>query len=197
MKKIKLLLFIWCFLPVISQAQINTETNANNKFSIVFDGGFLIGHSESFYPSPFSSNISFLSNISERVWIGGGSGAEIIGKTFIPFYIDGRIAPFASKPFFIYEKVGWTVCANKNYSDGNQNNNYYYNIYPHPLNENIVTKGGFMNELGIGIIMRKTDWGTTVSLGYNFQKSTDTIKNSTKVYENSFNRVAFRLGFWF
>jgi len=25
----------------------------------------------------------------------------------------------------------------------------------------------------------------------------DSIKNSTKVYENTFNRLALRLGFWF
>lgn len=177
-------------------AQNNNEATSNDNFNIVFEGGLLLGHSESYYPAPFSSTISFLYNYEDRVWIGGGSGAEVIGKTFIPFYADGRIAPFASKPFFIYEKVGFTVCANKNYSDGSENQ-YYYNTYPHPLNENINTKGGFMNEVGVGIVMRKADWGTSVSIGYSYQKTSDSIKNSTKIYENTFNRVAFRLGFWF
>ncbi|MFA9390714.1 MAG: hypothetical protein ACERKD_12955 [Prolixibacteraceae bacterium] len=196
MKNTKLFLFLIFIVPVISYAQVQTDKTQSDKFTIVFDSGLLIGHSEAYYPAPFSANISFMRNIDNRLWIGGGSGAEVIGKTFIPFYADARVEPFASKPFFIYEKVGWTVCANKNYSDGTENQNYY-NTYPHPLNENIETKGGFMNELGIGVVMRKSDWSTSLSIGYRYQKTSDSIENSTKIYENIFNRLAFRVGFWF
>ena len=197
MKNINLFLVILCLLPAIVQAQSNDDKTVDNNFTIAFDGGLMLGHSESFYPAPFSSNISFLYNYKNRIWLGGGSGAEVIGKTFIPFYADIRIAPFTSKPVYFYEKAGWTLCANKNYSDGTEDNNYYYNNYPHPLNENINTKGGLMNEIGVGILMQKTDWTTSISIGYRFMKTEDGIKNSTKVYENTFNRLALRLGFWF
>lgn len=190
-----LILFI-LLIPVAGLAQIKAETAPENNLTLVFDGGLMLGHSESYYPAPFSSNISFLYNYKDRIWLGGGSGAEVIGKTFIPLYADLRITPFQSKPFYIYEKAGWTVCANKNYSEGTENYNYY-NSYPHPLNENINTKGGLMNEIGVGILMHKTSWTTSISIGYRYMKTEDSVKNSTKVYENSFNRLAIRLGFWF
>jgi hypothetical protein len=197
MNKIQLLLPLIFAFPLLSLSQNNDELKVKDTdFNIIFDAGLMLGHSESYYPAPFSSNISFLKNYNNRFWIGGGSGAEIIGKTFIPFYADARVVPFSSKPFFLYNKLGWTVCANKNYSDGNDND-YYYNTYPHPLNENINTRGGLMNEAGVGVLMRKADWGTSLSIGYRYQKTSDRNKNTTKVYEHTFNRVAFRLGFWF
>lgn len=197
MNKIQLLLlFIFAF-PLLSLTQNNEALKVKDtNFNIIFDAGLMLGHSESYYPAPFSSNISFLKNFNNRFWIGGGSGAEIIGKTFIPFYADARVVPFSTKPFFLYNKLGWTVCANKNYSEESANN-YYYNTYPHPLYENISTRGGLMNETGLGVIMRKTYWGTSLTIGYRFQKTSDYDKNTKKTYQNTFNRVAFRLGFWF
>ncbi|MBN2806202.1 MAG: hypothetical protein JXR22_06050 [Prolixibacteraceae bacterium] len=197
MNKIQLLLLLILAIPFFSLSQNNGELKVKGTdFNIVFDAGLLLGHSESYYPAPFSSNISFLKNFNNRFWIGGGSGAEIIGKTFVPIYADARYVPFSSKPFFLYNKLGWTVCTNKNYSDGNEND-YYYRTYPHPLDESITTRGGLLNETGVGVFMRKADWRTSLSIGFRYQKTSDHQKNTTKVYENTFSRVAFRLGFWF
>lgn len=196
MKKILFVTLI-AFLPFCIKAQTSENENQSSDFTIIFDAGLLLGHSESYYPAPFSSHISFLKNYDNRVWVGVGTGAEIIGKTFIPLLTDVRIAPFKSKPFIIYNKFGFTFCANKNYSDGTQNN-YYNGIYPHPLNEDVSTSGGIMNEIGVGILMRKTDWGTSITLGYNYKKTNDKMENShTRTYENNFHRVAFRIGYWF
>lgn len=189
-------LFLFFMLPFFSIAQNNDTENHSSELTIVFDAGLLLGHSESYYPATFSSHISFLKNFNKRIWLGAGSGAEVIGKTFVPVFADLRISPFKSKPFYIYNKLGWTFCANKNYSDGTEDN-YYYNIYPHPLNENINTTGGVMNEIGFGILFQRNDWKTSLSMGYNYKKTNDKIKNSTKTYENTFNRLAFRVGFWF
>lgn len=198
MKKIAILIICIVSLQNIVFAQNYTpEEKAKETFTIAFESGLMLGHSESFYPAYFSSNISFLKNFNDRIWLGFGSGAEVIGKTFIPFYLDIRIAPFNTKPLFIYNKLGWTICANKNYSDGN-NDYYYYQNYPHPLNENVSTSGGFMNEIGIGILLKKAAYDTSISIGYQHKKTKD--KDGTinpKIYENSFNRLAIRVGFWF
>lgn len=196
MKNILFATLLFFNIVFFSQAQTTLSENQPSYLTIAFDAGLSLGHSESFYPATFSSHISFLKNFNDKVWIGAGSGAEIIGKTFIPLFTDIRFIPFKSKPFFIYNKLGWTFCANKNYSDGT-GDNYYYNIYPHPLNENVFTKGGIMNELGFGILLAKNDWKTSLSLGYNYKKTSDKMDKSTKTYENTFNRMTFRIGFWF
>lgn len=196
---ILLLLSVFTFAKAQEKIQ---EQSINSDMTIIFENGLMIGHSSSYYPTPFSSNISFLKNINNRFWIGAGSGAEVIGKTFIPVFADFRFMPISSKPFFIYEKAGATICANKNYADGLNNNNYYYNIYPHPLNEDITTSGGIMNEAGCGILLKNTNWATSISIGYRYQKTKDKTTNnanntSSKTYENTFNRMAVRIGFWF
>lgn len=196
MKKIFFVTLI-AFLPFIIKAQSSENENQSSDFTMIFEAGLLLGHSESYYPAPFSSHISLLKNYYNRVWVGAGTGAEIIGKTFIPLFADVRIAPFDSKPFIIYNKFGFTYCTNKNYSDATEDN-YYNSIYPHTLNEYISTSGGIMNEIGVGVLMRKTEWGTSISIGYNYKKTSDKMENSyTRTYENNFHRVAFRIGYWF
>ncbi|MDA3928623.1 MAG: hypothetical protein PF541_06650 [Prolixibacteraceae bacterium] len=198
MKKIAILILCIVSIQNIVLAQNSaTEGKPNETFTIAFESGLMLGHSESYYPAYFSSNISFLKNFNDRIWIGGGTGAEVIGKTFIPFYADLRVSPFESKPFFIYNKIGWTICANKNYTDGNEDN-YYYGNMPHALNENINTSGGFMNEMGVGILLKNATYKTSISIGYRHQKTNDKVGDKNpKTYENSFNRLAIRVGFWF
>lgn len=182
---------------IISTFSLAQETNQTSDLTIIFDAGLMLGHTESHYPAPFSSNISFLKKINNEIWLGAGSGAEVLGKTFIPIYADFRIIPIKSKPLFLYNKLGYTFCANKNYSENNNEYSYYPN-YPHPLNESVKTKGGFMNEAGFGIIMKKRDWNTSVSIGYRYQKTEDEYDNNYKrTYQYIFNRLAVRVGFWF
>ena len=194
-------LFAACLLITLSlgaHAQ-NTESATNSKLSIIFDSGLLIGHGEGYYPAPFSSNISFLADINRFLQVGAGTGVEVIGKTFIPLFADIRVIPIKSKPLFIYNRIGGTFCMNKNYSDGDSSDDtYYYRTYPHPLNENVNTSGGFMNELGLGVYLQRSGWKTSLSIGYSFQTTADEIEITPQMtYENKFNRVAFRVGFWF
>lgn len=189
------LLIVFAFTGL---AQSEKSENPSN-LSIIFDAGLLIGHIDSYYPAPFSTNISFLTKVTNRFDFGIGSGVEIIGKTFLPVFVDLRFIPIKSKPLFIYNRLGGTFCLNKNYSDTNESDNYYYyNNHPHPLNENVVTRGGFLNEIGLGVYLQKSDWKTSFSIGYNYQTTKDKVQISPKrTYENSFNRIAFRVGFWF
>lgn len=181
---------------MLAFSQNAAQASANPDVKIVFDGGLMLGHSESYYPAPFSTSISFLYQFNKYLLFGAGSGADIIGRTFIPVYADIRAIPFKTKPFFLYEKAGWTFCANKNYTDGNDL--YYSRVeYPHPLDENITTKGGIMNEFGLGVLLKRPDWTTSISVGYRYMKTSDQTAENKKTYENNFNRMVIRLGFWF
>lgn len=178
-------------------AQDSDNKDKASPFTVVFDAGLLIGHSDTHYPAPFSSNVSILANYKNRIWYGGGSGALVIGKTFIPLFFDLRFVPFESKPIFLYNKLGFTYCINKNYSDGVDDYGYYNN-YPHPLNNKVETKGGFMNECGLGVLLQKDEWATSFSIGYSYLETQDVFNDTYKrTYEYVFNRLAFRVGFWF
>lgn len=195
MQRTAFLLFLF-LIPFVTHAQPNNE-NQPPDLTIIFDAGILIGHSEDYYPSPFTSTVSVLKNFNNRIWIGGGAGAKIIGKTFIPVYTDFRLIPFSSKPIFIYNRLGWSFSANKNYGDADDSG-YYYNPFPHPLNENVTTKGGIMEEAGIGFLLDRSGWSTSFSIGYQYQKTQDKVTlPHSKTYENLFNRIAVRVGFWF
>ena len=198
MKRILIVIFLLIVFAFTSSAQ-SDNSNQPDNLTLIFDAGLLIGHGEAYYPAPFSANISFLANIGDRFKIGAGTGVEVIGKTFLPLFVDLRLSPIKSKPFFIYDRIGGTLCMNKNYSEGeNSNDTYYYRSYPHPLNENVNTSGGLMNELGVGVYLQRSDWKTSFSIGYSYQTTKDKVEISPKMtYENTFNRIAFRIGFWF
>ena len=196
MKRIFVVLILFAVLHQFASAQDKKTPSATN-LTLIFDSGLLIGHGESYYPAPFSSNISFLIDGGKQFMFGAGTGVEVIGKTFLPLFIDLRFIPIKSKPFFIYNRTGGTFCMNKNYS-AEENSDYYYRTYPHPLNENVNTSGGIINELGFGVYLNRADWKTSFSIGYSYQTTSDKVEISPKMtYQNTFNRVAFRVGFWF
>lgn len=194
MKNLVILLVL--LFPFISKAQ--SETTADeSKWNITFDAGLLIGHPDADYPAPFVSNISFLYNFNDRLWAGAGSGAEVIGKTFIPLFLELRAIPFKSKPLFVYNRFGGTVCATKNMSDENGYQPSTIN-QAHPLYENVTTRGGIMNECGMGVMLDRGQWKSTYSIGYSYQQTEDELTYGTiKTYENNFNRLVIKIGFWF
>jgi hypothetical protein len=191
---------------LITVLTITTYANANQDGSdgksnilVSFDAGLLIGHNEAHYPAPFSSNITVFYVFNDWFWFGAGSGVQIIGKTFMPVYADVRLIPFKSKPLYFYNRSGATFCVNKNYTDGSVDQ-YYYGNYPHPLNDNVETRGGLINETGIGVMLQRDTWSTSFSLGYNYQQTKDIYETQNKykrTYNYIFNRVAFRVGFIF
>ncbi|MBN1926014.1 MAG: hypothetical protein JW798_09270 [Prolixibacteraceae bacterium] len=196
-------LFILLLFSVAVTAQENVSKPENGKLLIIFENGLLAGHPDGTYPAPFSSNLSIVYELDKRLLLGAGSGAEIIGKTFVPFFADIRILPFKSKPLFIYGKAGYTLCLN-NSAGGSEEivyyDSYYYpSHYPHPISNDFTTHGGLLIESGLGVIFRKNNWGTSISLGYRYQQTKDITTNleNEMEYENYFNRLALRVGFWF
>lgn len=196
MKTILIIALVLISSSIVNAQEIEKQ-NVADPLTVVFDAGLLIGHSDTHYPTPFSSNISLLANYNNRIWYGGGGGAMVIGKTFIPLFFDLRLIPFKSKPLFLYNKLGYTFCVNKNYSDGS-NDFGYYNNYPHPVNDKVETKGGIMNESGLGVILQHNEWATSFSIGYAYFQTQDLYTDThERTYEYVFNRLAFRVGFWF
>jgi hypothetical protein len=110
-----------------------------------------------------------MGNLNQTLFYGVGTGAEVIGKTFIPVYADVRYKPFQSKPLFLYNKVGYSFALA---SGSVENVDYYYNIYqPHPNSDEVETKGGLLNEFGLGVILKRSEWNTSLSLGYRYMQS--------------------------
>ena len=173
------------------------EPNKGDSFKIIFENGFLIGNPDMQYPMPFSSQISFMKKV-KNLYLGAGSGAEVIGRTYIPFFADVRYLPFKSKPLFVYGKGGYALCLSNEYKEG-ENNYYDYYYYYYSPNTDYKYYGGLMGEAGLGIMLKFKNWDSSISIGYRYQKTSYeyTVNNNKRAYENYYNRLALRIGFWF
>lgn len=186
-------------LIMIAQVSLSQNIEDNTPRSniiLVSDAGLLLGHADTHYPAPFSVNFTTLYQINNWLYAGVGAGVQQIGKTFVPIFTDIRIAPFKSKPLFLYNRLGASFCIDKSYSESN--NNGYYPNYPHPLIDQLSTHGGFYSETGIGVKLHHEAWSNSYSIGFNHQNTSDVFNNGyERTYNYVFNRLAFRVGFWF
>jgi hypothetical protein len=199
MKKYILLIIAASFLNLVGYPQenkIQVVENKGDSFKIIFENGFMIGNPDGQYPMPFSSHISFVKKF-KNLYLGFGSGAEIIGRTYMPFFADIRYIPFKSKPFYIYGKGGYNLCMSHEFKESD---NKVYDYYqPYPQSTDYKWHGGIMAETGFGIVLKMKNWDTSISLGYRYQKTKyeNTSDTNKRTYENYYNRLALRLGFWF
>jgi len=207
-KEFALLFFLLAFhlLP----AQESLIPGQEKEIGIIFENGLLAGHPNGVYSAAFSSHLVFSWPIDQRIQIGGGSGAEIIGKTFIPLFADVRLIPFRTKPLFLYGKAGYALCLNSHY-DAQENGNsdyivypdyYYPNSYyhqPHPFSNDFTTQGGLLIESGIGVLLQAKKLKMGLSIGYRYQQTEDRTVNfeHPKTFQNYFHRLALRISFWF
>jgi len=108
--------------------------------------------------------------------------------------------PFRSKPLFVYGKGGYNLCLSNEYKESDNTYGGYYNYWPYPATTDYKWYGGVMAEAGFGIVLKMKNWDTSISVGYRYQKtkyeSTTTTTNN-RTYENYYNRLALRVGFWF
>jgi hypothetical protein len=193
MKKYILALSLFVFSFLIGYSQENTLPVENkNSFNIIFENGFLIGNPALQYPMPFSSHLTFAKTFG--IFSGGiGSGAEVIGQTYIPLYADIRFLPFKSKPFYLYSKGGYNFCIS---DETGEENVIDYNTYESNGTNEYDWHGGIMGEIGFGVLMKWKTWENSISLGFRYQKTSyDYISNSTRTYENYYHRLALRIGF--
>jgi hypothetical protein len=198
MKKYVLAMIILSFLHLGGYSQDNSQQATENKgdsFKIIFENGFLIGNPDLQYPMPFSSHLSFEKKY-KNLFLGIGSGAEVIGRTYIPFFASIKYIPFKTKPLYIYGKGGYNVCLSSEYKE--ESNGYINYYYPYYSTE-YKYSGGIMAEAGFGIILKMKNWDSSISIGYRYQKTKyETTYNTTdRTYENYYNRLALRFGFWF
>jgi hypothetical protein len=201
MKNTILTLIAILFFQLVGYSQDNSLNSIDKRgesFKVIFENGFLIGNPSGQYPLPFSSQISIVKSF-KNLYIGIGSGAEVIGRTYIPLFADVRYMPFKTKPLFVYGKGGYNFCLSNEYKE--ENNTYYgYDSYwPYPTATEYKWYGGVMGEAGIGVLLHMKNWDTSVSIGYRYQKTQyqTTGDDNKRTYENYYNRLALRLGFWF
>jgi len=194
MKKIILTTLVLAFLLSVGYSQENTLPEKNkNSFNIIFENGFLIGNSSLQYPAPFSSHLAFAKTFG--IFSAGiGSGAEVIGQTYIPLYADIRFLPFKSKPFYLYSKGGYNFCLT---DETAENTIIDYDTYWSNNTDEYNWHGGLMGEIGFGILLKWKNWENSISLGFRYQKTSyDYISTYTRTYENYYHRLALRVGFW-
>jgi hypothetical protein len=201
MKKYIFTFLAFFFLFFVGYTQDNSQQVINKKgdsYKIIFENGFLIGNPEGQYPKPFSSHLSFVKSF-KNLYLGIGSGAEVIGRTYIPFFADIRYLPFKSKPLFVYGKGGYNICLSNEYKEVDNTYYGYDSYWPYPTTTDYKWYGGTLAEAGFGIVLIMKNWDTSVSIGYRYQKTkyenTDTTNKHT--YENYYHRLALRIGFWF
>jgi hypothetical protein len=203
MKKAIAIFLFFILFGTNLKAQDPSNNLVPSRNILSFEPGLLMGNPTMEYPVPFSTHISFnISELNGRFFWGLGSGAEIIGKTFVPLFADLRVIPFRDKPVFLYGKAGYSFCFQS--SEESKWNSYSsfptYLSRPHISSNNIETKGGLLIESGIGILLKRNDYRIAVGIGFRHQQTSDvlTLQNGqNKTYENYFNRIAFRYGFWF
>lgn len=163
-------------------------------FSFSLEVGLLIGSQNTEYISPFSFNAIFGYTFDKKNNIGFGTGAEFIGETYTPMYLefrrlinDNRVAPF------LFLRTGLLIYLGGG-DDDSEDSYPYYNYNRKDF------KGGPSITAGTGISWSGEDIETCLSFAYRYcTTSYDQLEyNQQEVsYTNYYNRLEVKFGFRF
>jgi hypothetical protein len=158
--------------------------------TFALEAGLLIGAQSNEYKAPFSFNAIAGYTIEKKNMLGIGTGAEFLGKTFVPVFAeykytfrDKRVSPFLFARGGILMHVG---------ADEESDNTYYYNATDY--------KGGATLTFGTGLSWAGEDVETYLSFAYRYAQTSyvQTDYNHMDVtYENNYNRLEVKFGFRF
>jgi hypothetical protein len=170
------------------------EGRKEKGFSFSLEGGLLIGSQSTEYKSPFSFNAIFGYTFDTKNNVGFGTGAEFIGETYTPMYLefrrlinDKRVAPF------LFVRTGLLVYL----GGGNDDSGDSYPYYNYDRKD---FKGGPSITAGTGISWSGEDIETYLSFAYRYcTTSYDQLEyNQQEVsYTNYYNRLEVKFGFRF
>jgi len=154
------------------------------------EAGLMIGAQSNEYTAPFSFNAIAGYTIEKKNTVGIGTGAEFLGKTFVPLFFeykytfrDKRVSPF------LFARGG--VLMHVGSDDDPDNTNYYYKS---------DYKGGATLTFGTGLSWAGEDVETYFSFAYRYAQTSymQTEYNQQNVtYENNYNRLEVKFGFRF
>jgi len=185
-------IFIYSTDEVDRYAKEVPEFAGRKKTGITFslEAGLLIGAQSNEYPAPFSFNGVAGYAIAKNNTIALGSGAEFLGKTFVPLFFeyrytvrDKRVSPF------LFMRGGVIIHAG---SDEDPDNNNYYYIKDY--------EGGPSLTFGTGLSWSRDDIETYLSFAYRYAQTSYVQKEyneQTVTYENNYNRLEVKFGFRF
>lgn len=162
-------------------------------FGIALEGGFLIGPQSDEYPAPFSFNATGTYTLGTRHILGLGTGAEFIGKTFTPLYIEYRaLLSIKNAAPFIFLRGGMVLSlGGDEESSGN-----YYPSYEYSKDYS----GGPSMTIGTGISWARNDYETYLSFAYRYLQTSyveTNYNNQPVTYENNYNRLEIKFGIKF
>lgn len=165
----------------------------NNGIGFTLEAGLLIGAQSNTYDMPFSFNAIFNYTVMGQNVFGLGTGAEFLGKTYTPVYLEYRRL-FQEKGVtpYLFARAG--VLA---YFGSNDNTTYSY--YPqYYLNKDY--NGGPSFTIGTGISWAGDGIETDLSFAYRYAR-TSYVQSEYNVedvtFTTSYNRLEIKLGFRF
>jgi hypothetical protein len=169
------------------------EGRKKSGIGIAMDAGFLIGAQSSQYKSPFSFNIIGNMTVNTRNIFGIGSGAEYLGTSFTPLFLEYKylFSDKKSTPFIFFR--GGKLFHIKGDSE---DNDFAYPQY----NYRKSYQGGATFTVGTGISWVKEDGETYLSFAYRYAQTSYAMENynsQTETFKNSYNRLEVKFGFKF
>jgi hypothetical protein len=165
----------------------------SDGFAMMLEGGFLIGSQTDNFPAPFSFNVIGSYTLSTRHILGLGTGAEFIGKTYTPVFLEYKalLSEKNAAPF-IFIRGGMVLSlGGDEESTGN-----YYPSYEYTKD---YSGGGSMT-VGTGISWAKNEYETYLSFAYRYLHTSyveTNYNNQPVTYENNYNRLEIKFGFKF
>lgn len=179
-----------------------TLTRKKQGFGFGAELGFLVGSQNSQYPSPLSLGVNGTYTFGTRYLAEAGTGIEIIGHTYAPFYGGFRYCFRESRTSpFIFARAGYMLLMSESDS---QTNNYpiidiwYPDVYYYT--EERSYKGGPTATGGFGISFAAKDVEFALSFAYRHFRTKETVTTSTDATENfyyNYDRLEVKLGLRF
>jgi len=166
-----------------SQASPGFDAGFVNMTSI----GFLVGSSHNSQVAPFSLLMVNGYRLSNGFFAGIGTGVEFFSTSYLPLFLDLRYDVIGKDVVpYVVAKGGYGFPLTADYSE--YNNSYEYS-------------GGALYGAGIGLKIRtRNHFAWDIEVLYRYQKTsyseTYDWNNQEYEYEDIFNRIEIRLGFY-
>jgi hypothetical protein len=198
--KIAIMLFASC---VVASASFARRQSKTGKLFSYTELGALCGNPNNENSAPFifhsSLNYAFHKNLSAGI----GAGLEFLKETYLPVTAN-VLYQFGEKKTitpFVRLQAGYQVAleSNTGANDIPYNRSYIYNdvIYYPPTSDKLDSKGGFMANPSVGVIVyTRVGLGVSLSAGYRYQRLTYRGNKDYSLHIE-YNRLSLALGIIF
>jgi len=162
-------------------------------FGFTLEAGILVGAQSSTYDTPFSFNSILNYSVKTTNILGIGTGAEFLGKTYTPIFIEYRkiFHPNGISPY-IFLRGGFLA-----YFGSNDITTYTYNPNYYLKKD---YNGGASFTIGTGISWAGDGIETNLSFAYRYARTgymQSEYQQTNMKYTTNYNRLEVKLGFRF